>query len=342
MTSAAAFPPNLAEPGYGDYPSSRLTGLLLAALAAGAGALLTILVVTGMRVAAEFADFVILAAAVGALAGYCRWRKHPWRLTDSAAIVSVVTISLLLCGLVSCTGLRLGFPLADPLLARSDALVGFDVGKVASFVAALPAFSSVLNFAYNASGPICAAAIGWNLFMKDRLLLWQVVATLVVAMQITALVSILFPAQGAAAWLGLDTLQGDGLPYGAGTYSVAAFAHFYWGSETLVRFEDMNGIVCFPSFHTVMALVILQGFTNSRLKWVALPWSALTIVSTLPMGGHYVIDLAGGLLVWLVACQLATWACSLPELHAGATHRQTPLVWRFVGSARWASDPARP
>src|SRR5687767_4316195 len=114
MSSAAAVPSLLSNAGFyrlQSVPQPRLTGLLLAVLAAGAGALLVILAVTGMSVAAEFGNFVLLAAGVGVLAGYCHWRKHPWRLTDSAAIVSIVTLSLLLCGLVSCTGLRLGFPL---------------------------------------------------------------------------------------------------------------------------------------------------------------------------------------------------------------------------------------
>lgn len=317
MNTAAAVPSLLQAAGPSRLPSvpqPRLTGLLLAALGAGAGALFAILTVTDMRLAAEFGNFVLLATGLGALAAYCHWRAHPWLLTDSAAIVSVVTFSLLICGLVSCTGLRLGLPVADPLLARGDSLIGFDVAKVSAFVATQPALSSLFDMAYNASGPLCVAAVGWNLLRKDRLLLWQVVATLVVAMQITALVSVLFPAQGASVWLGLDALQGNGLPYGAGTYSVAEFAHFYSGSESLVRREDMNGIVCFPSFHTVMALAILQGFANSRLKWVALPWSALTIVSTVPMGGHYVIDLGGGVLVWIASCWLATWACRFPGL----------------------------
>jgi membrane-associated phospholipid phosphatase len=321
MSSAAVVPSLLSNAGRYRLPSvpqPRLTGLLLAALVAGAGALVVILAVTGMSVATEFGNFVLLAAAVGALAAYCHRRKHPWRLTDSAAIVSVVTLSLLLCGLVSCMGLRLGFPLADPLLASGDALLGFNVSRVANFVATQPALSWLLQLAYNSSGPVCAAAVCWNVLRKDRLLLWQVVATLVVAMQITAIVSILFPAQGATVWLGLDALHGNGLPFGAGTYSVAEFAHFYSGSDLLVSREDLNGIVCFPSFHTVLALAILQGFANSPLKWAALPWSALTIVSTIPMGGHYVIDVAGGVLVWIVACSLATWACRFPERGAQA------------------------
>ena len=315
MNTAAAAPtlvpsPRLRPPLPLGQP--RLIGLLVGALAAGGTALILILAVTGMRVAAEFGSFVLLAAGVGGLAGYCHWRRHPWRLTDSAAVVSLVTLSLLLCGLVSCTGLRLGLPLADPQLARADALAGFDVGRVSSFVAGQPALSGLLQLAYNASAPLCAGVVGWTLLRKDRLLMWQVVATLVVAMQIVAIVSVLFPAQGAAVWMGLDALQGSGLPHGAGTYSAAEFAHFYSGSDLLVRREDMNGIVCFPSFHTVMALVILQGFAQSPLRWLALPWSALTIVSTVPMGGHYVIDLAGGVLVWILACKLAAWACRFP------------------------------
>jgi membrane-associated phospholipid phosphatase len=330
MSSAVAAPSVV--PSAGSHPlrfvtQPRLVALLLAALAAAAGALLVILTVTGMSLAPEFGYMAILAAAVGALAGYCHWRKFPWRLTDSASIVGIVLASLLLCGLVSCLGLRLGIPLADPMLARGDALVGFDVRRVASFVAARPALSALLNFAYNNSGPLCAAAVVWNL-LTDRLQLWRLMATLIVAMQITALVSTLFPAHGAAVWLGVDALQGNGLPYGAGTYSVAEFGHFYSGSDLLVRGEDMGGIVCFPSFHTVMALVILQGFANSRLRWAAVPWSALTIVSTVPMGGHYVVDLAGGVLVWIVACRLATWACRFPQRAAG------PAPWqeRLMGS----------
>ena len=332
--TAASFAPRLvAQP--------RLAGLLAAALAAGTAALLVILAVTGLSLAAEFAKFVLLAAAVAALAGFSWWRKHPWPLTDSAIVVSVATLSLLLCGLVSCTGLRLGFPLADGLLVRADALAGFDVSKVSSFVATSPAISSVLYFAYNVSGPLCAAAIVWNLLSRDRLRFWQVAATLVVAMQVTAIASVMFPAQGASVALGLDVLQGSGLPYGAGTYSATEFLHFYAGSDLLVTREDMHGIVCFPSFHTVMSLVILQGFANSPLKWPALLWSALTIVSTVPMGGHYVIDLAGGVVVWIVSCRLATWACRFPERDGQAGSWQGRLIeWRD-GLGRFALSRAR-
>lgn len=314
MTSAALSSPlpNVginSRYGLGVGARLRLIGLLLAALSLGAGTLLVILAATGMSLALEFANFLLLAVFVFLLAGFCRFRRHDWRMADSANIVALVTVSLLLCGLVANIGLRMRFPIVDPLLARGDALIGLDARAVAGFVANQPLFSRLLHIAYNVSGPLCAAAVLWNLMKQDRVRLWQVVATLIAAMQLTALVSIFFPARGAAVTLGLGALQGRGLPFGAGTYAVPAFEHFYRGAELLVKLEDMNGIVCFPSFHTVMALAILQGFVASPFRWIALGWSALTIVSTVPLGGHYVTDLAGGILVWLVACGLAAWAC---------------------------------
>lgn len=293
-------------------PQPRLTGLLFSALAASTVVLFAILVSSGMSLSTEFAKFVLLAGSVAALAGFCHWRSHPWFLTESAAVVSLVTLSLLLCGLVSSVGVTLGLPLADGLLARGDALMGFDVGRVAEFVARHPALSDLLHFAYNSSPPLCAAAALWSLVRKDRLQMWQVVTTLVVAMQVTALVSILFPARGASVTLGLDALQGNGLPFGAGTYSATEFAQLYAGGFDVVTRDHVSAIVCFPSYHTVMALVIAQGFAKSPLKWPAILWGALTIVSTVPMGGHWVTDLGGGILVWVLANRLATWACRFP------------------------------
>jgi membrane-associated phospholipid phosphatase len=295
----------------------RLLGVLLTFLALGFVALFSMLTATGMSLEAGFAKFVLLAFLLLAIAGYCHFRGHDWRLTDSATAFAFITISLLLCGLVSLTGLRLGLPLADPMLADSDRLVGFDVRSVTHFVAARPMLSAVLERAYNWSGILCVAAILWNLIKDDRMRMWHAVATIGIAMQITALVSIFFPARGATVHLGLDALQGQGLPFGAGTYSTQEFSHFYEGKDLLVLVSDMNGIVCFPSFHTVMALVIVQGFAQSRLKWLAVAWGALTIVSTIPMGGHYVTDLAGGVVVWAVSCLIGAWACGLRPGQSG-------------------------
>jgi membrane-associated phospholipid phosphatase len=163
----------------------------------------------------------------------------------------------------------------------------------------------------------------WNLCRGDRRRVWILVTTVVFAAQITAIASIFVPAEGAIIHLGLDALHGQGLPQGAGSYSAAEFSRFYWGSDLVVKPGDIAGIVVFPSFHTVMALLILQGFLRTRLRPLGMTICIATIVSTVPMGGHYVIDLFGGLLVWAASYVMATRACNGMEPRASGDCRET-------------------
>lgn len=269
---------------------------------------MAILLATGLRLSYEFLLFGGIAAGLAGLAGFGRWRSHPWQITNIALLGGLVVASLLLCALVANTGLRLGLPVADPFLAGGDAHLGLDVRRVTHTVAAFPSGSTVLYWLYFASGLMCIAGVGWSLVRGDRTGLWQVLATIVIAMQATAIISIFLPAQGATAYFGLDLLQGNGLPHGAGTYALEAFDHFYRGTGLLVTMADINGIVCFPSFHTVMALIFLQSFARSALRWPAVILSALTILSTIPMGGHYATDILGGIAIWFCSACLATRA----------------------------------
>jgi membrane-associated phospholipid phosphatase len=268
---------------------------------------------TEMRLSGEFASFSGIALALVVIAAFSVYRRHDWRLADSALIVAAATGGLMLCGLVSNIGLRLGLPLADLALARTDAYLKLDAPAAVRFTATHPLVAELLHQAYNSSGILCVAAIAWRLIQNNRAALWRTAVTAIVAMQATALISVLLPARGAILTFGLDTLQGRGLPFGAGNYSVGSFNHFYSGSDPLVTLSKLDGIVTFPSFHTVMALLILQGFHDTRLRMIALVWSALTIISTVPMGGHYVTDLAGGFVVWCAAYLLACWATPTPQ-----------------------------
>lgn len=309
-----AIPVARAEPVRLPYP--RLLLAVLIALVAGATALVVILSSTGLRLSDTFLPPAMLALMIAGVAGFSVRRRHPWRIVDASLLTAVKMLSMMICALVACTGLRLRWRVADELLASGDALLGIDVAAVTHAVAAMPLLSDLLYVMYTASGVLCVLAIGWHLVRGDRLRSWQVAGTLFLAMQATAIISIFLPARGAAAYLGLHTLQGSGLPHGAGTYAVGVFEHFYVGEELLVRLEHLNGVVCFPSFHTVVALTIVQAFAASPFRWPAVVIGALTILSTIPMGGHFATDLVGGLLVWLLAAWAAT--CLTKETTAQA------------------------
>jgi membrane-associated phospholipid phosphatase len=223
--------------------------------------------------------------------------------------MAAVTAGTLICSLVSITGLRLGFPLADPLLHSADRLVGLNTSRAVIFASSEPLLSKCLHLIYDHSDTLCLITALWALIWGERARYWIITITAVIAAQLTGIISIFFPAEGAILHLGLDVLQGQGLPFGAGSYSASEFRAFYWGSDLRVSRDDLAGIVVFPSFHTVMALIILQGFFETRFRWPALILCVLAIISTVPMGGHYVVDILGGAIVWAASYLLSVRVC---------------------------------
>lgn len=274
--------------------------LIVAALIAA-----TVVTLTGMTVEATgFARFIVLGFAMLALSGWCRWRYPDKRLAHAAAIVGSGTLSLLICGVISNAGLALRAPLMDATLVAADAAVGLHVDQAVRAVAGYPRLIDALAVVYNASGAAVVGLIALALIARPPAKAWELCATVIVAMQVVAVVSIAMPAMGAMAHLGMEDLQGAGLPAGAGVYHLAAFSHFRDGAVVL-RLSDLSGLVTFPSFHTVLALFATQALWDTRARWPGIAWSAAVIMSTIPIGGHYVTDLAAGFAVWAGAAALA-------------------------------------
>lgn len=65
-----------------------------------------------------------------------------------------------------------------------------------------------------------------------------------------------------------------------------------------IRIDDCEGIICAPSYHTIMGCILIAAFWNRPIvrTW-AIVLNVLMIASTVPMGGHYFIDILGGLIV---------------------------------------------
>jgi len=305
-----------------------------------AAALLTAFVIalSGLHVkTSDFTPIVALAGGLWLLAGYSRYRQLDPRFAHAAAILATGTLSLLICGLISNVGLRLRAPLVDGALARADAFFGWDVSH------AVPAFASHawlidgLARIYNLSGPLVAACILAILVTGRTRKAWELLVTTVVAMQVIAAISIMLPARGAMAHFDLLYLQGNGLPAGAGVYHLSAFDHLHAGTDPRFGIDDMSGLVTFPSFHTVLGLLIAQALAGTRFHLLGIVTSAAVIVSTIPIGGHYVTDILAGTLIWLVAAVIALRADRSPgaRLPFGPRTREAALPERET------AEPAR-
>jgi hypothetical protein len=279
---------------------ARLYATLAAILTLSAVVTVIVLAATGLVVSTgDFGRLIGLSLGMMALALFCHVRHDDKRLGETAAIVGLLTISLILCGILSNAGLRLGMPLLDPSLARADAMVGIHVDQLISAVARWPNVPSLLRTIYYSAGPAFLALLGWHLFRNQSDRAWALAATTAISTQLVAVVSIFTPARGAMVHYGLAGIEG--LPMGSGTYFTEAFDRYYFQGETILSLDRMNGVVAFPSFHAVLALVIAQGFHATRLRGLGYLWAAAITVSAVPIGGHYVADLLGGALVWLGA-----------------------------------------
>jgi membrane-associated phospholipid phosphatase len=92
------------------------------------------------------------------------------------------------------------------------------------------------------------------------------------------------------------------LPVAAHTGYVAQEAALRNGSMRLIDLGHIEGLVCFPSFHTTLALVCAYAAWPLRFAaWPFLLLNILIILSAPVIGGHYFVDIiAGAVLAGLI------------------------------------------
>lgn len=68
------------------------------------------------------------------------------------------------------------------------------------------------------------------------------------------------------------------------------------------------GVICFPSFHVMWAILCAQALgCFRRLRWPAWAVAALIVASTMTSGWHYLTDVLGGFALAAVALAAARW-----------------------------------
>ena len=101
----------------------------------------------------------------------------------------------------------------------------------------------------------------------------------------------------------------------------------------VLDFSQLQGLVTFPSFHTVLAVIISYAMRVSRiLATLTIPLNCIVIAGTITEGGHHLTDvIAGGFIaVFAILCvrrmSVATLsparmspACPRYELRPGLT-----------------------
>ncbi len=253
----------------------------------------------GFSVSAPTLSWVLGAAALllsGALF-YGKFRTEPSivaALSGAALIIAYSAIVAIYSYLITAAAL----PLQDSVLATLDEAVGFHFVDHLRWIAGHPRLRRALEMAYF-SCPLQLVIIICGLAFVDSPALGRFLN--VYALSAIAVVTLagLFPAAGAYLHhpISPDVLA----PYhdiNAGRWHLDHFEALRAGTFKRLSLETAEGLVTFPSFHAVLAIIFAHALWGlPYLRWLGLPLNAGMMLSALSIGGHYLTDLVGGALI---------------------------------------------
>jgi hypothetical protein len=223
------------------------------------------------------------------------------RIADGVGALAQAWIGGLASCVVAVLGLRLHMPLRDGSLLALDRVIGFDGAAVLAWSLQQPHWlTSVLSVSYSATVPfVCLSTLLISL-IGDRVETWRAAMCFVGSVLTTCLISMVIPAKGMSAWISPELLARlPAQPVRDFWPSFEHFSDFYDGVSPTLRLDSLGAAATFPSFHTIMGLIVVTMWRKRLLMFVPVcSWLFLMLASTLPFGGHYLIDLIGGAAIW--------------------------------------------
>jgi hypothetical protein len=239
---------------------------------------------------------VILAgpAACFALCAYYTWvRKEP-KIAQVALYVGLWLFYPAFGAQLTYLATTANFPLQDGRFAALDGALGFDWMGWARFVLAHPLFKAVGDAAYASCfwQPLAAIFIfaGWGPKGRNG----EFLTSVILGLLLTVAISIVLPTIGPA----------DSQHIRATGQIVEALRNGFKGPYTFI------GIIAFPSFHTVMAILFTVSFRGHRWLMAGFGLLNLLMLSAVPFqGDHYLVDMIAGAAIAGVAFVAARLLC---------------------------------
>jgi membrane-associated phospholipid phosphatase len=244
------------------------------------------------------ACLIVILAGLSVI--YTRWRPDPI-IGPMTGGLAALTWSGLIAAISALAALRTGAPFIDPSLARVDTIIGLSTPTFVSWVAPYSNITCILAFAYDSTVPMVFASVILLSLKRREIVMWELCFVFAATAPLCALLTAIAPAVGPFTYYSIRPDVLAMLPKGSGLYFLPILEAYHSRSLSIVDVRHLEGVVTFPSFHAIMALMTAYALRNMRaLTFLAWTWSGIILISTIPIGGHYVIDIIGGAMVWAV------------------------------------------
>ena len=256
------------------------------------------------------------------------------RIAEMLVVIAQLFLALFLGLLLTYAASAVALPYRDAELQALDHWLGFDRASYVSTIQSIPGLSAILDMAYLSIQPQTALVPLALLLAHQLPRLQGFIIALGVSLAITAFVAVFIPAVDAA-------IHVDLAPYGAAALAPETYTHVRTlealrsGAMTVVRLDDLEGLITFPSFHTTNALLFVWAlWTIKYLRGPIIVLNGLMIASTPTAGSHYFIDVLGGTVVTILAIVAANWCRRRASLACEDTQiQQDDTIIQQIGYA---------
>jgi hypothetical protein len=227
------------------------------------------------------AFFLALLVTIGVFYGYSG-RSN--RLSDAGIYAALWVAFSVVGAILTYAAATVRMPLRDAEFARIDAALGFDWIQWLRFVGSHQLLQRILAIAYATMLPQIIGSIIYfahtERIDRNRELLCMAIFSLIAS---TAIASIL-PA--ISPYIRLHGVQPE---------DSQVMLNLRDGTISTVTLGQMQGIIEFPSFHTVIAVLLMYVHRMPSRSFVPVLILNFFMLLSLPSGGHhYLVDLIAG------------------------------------------------
>ncbi len=221
--------------------------------------------------------------------GYCTQRSFSRLIEVCVLAIWAVLLTNTLALLILIAG-RSHRPLVDRTLFMIDSRAQFSTASMVHLAARLPLLERTLDLAYNFLPLLIVSAILVPALAGHAEAARRYIAGIVLAAFVTAALSALWPAVGP--WT-TEAIVPNRQQAGIAAYMMRL------ASSGPVQIDVVNsGIVSFPSFHVVLAILSAVALSSiRRLRVWAWMLCLLICFSAITTGWHYGVDVLGGVLL---------------------------------------------
>jgi hypothetical protein len=223
---------------------------------------------------------------------FCVWLNFyfvPGRRSESVVAEFVLVVGLMVLftnvgSIMQYGAIAAGLPYADWWLADLDAAMGIHVASLAAWTEAHPVFNLAFKVSYASLIVQFFFAILVLAAYRDRARVWEFAFHFHVCLVISLAALVIFPAICPPAYFHFQ-------PTIDMTRVIRQIRELHDGSMKVVRFDELEGLVSFPSFHAAGGFIVTWVFRDRRRFCV--PLAALNVVlfaSTFMTGVHYLVD----------------------------------------------------